>query len=44
MSVRHFLDYFASLNRAEQDSLAEAVTLRGALGIAEPAAASTGRH
>jgi hypothetical protein len=34
--VRHFLDYYTSLSTAEQDALADAVTLRGALGISEP--------
>ena len=31
--VRHFLDYYESLNAAEQDALADASTLRGAIGL-----------
>ena len=34
MRVRHFLDYHADLSAGEQDALADAVTLRGALGLA----------
>lgn len=34
--VRHFLDYYESLNATDQDALAEASTLRGALSLGGP--------
>src|SRR5439155_26665022 len=38
--VRHFLDYYRSLNAPAQDALADASTLWGALRLAGPAARS----
>jgi hypothetical protein len=38
MRVKHFLDYYASLGSSARGALADAVTLRGALGLTETAA------